>query len=93
MQLTPVTVLDDKCLWDFPFNAGEAFLRVGNVEKSQLVQDGATSISFHVALERGTQFLTASVTGQREMPIEVSPFFMILDCMDLGPNAENAPKP
>jgi arylsulfatase A-like enzyme len=90
MQLTPVTVLDDKCLWDFPFNAGEAFLRVGNVEKSQLVQDGATSISFHVALEPGAQFLTASVTGQREMPIEVSPFFVILDCMDLGPNAEKA---
>lgn len=88
MQLTPVTVLNDKCLWDFPFKAGEAFLRIGNVEKSQLVQAGATSVTFNVVLEPGAQFLTASITGQREVPIEVSPFFVIIDCLDLGPNAE-----
>jgi arylsulfatase A len=84
MQLTPVTVADDKCLWDFPFKTGEIFLRVGNIEKTQLVQEGATSVSFDVELEPGAQFLTASVTGQRELPIEVSPFFVIVDCLDLG---------
>lgn len=84
MQLTPVTVGKDKCLWAFPFREGEAFLRVGIVEKSQLVQEGATSITFDVTLEPGAQFLTASVTGQRENPIEVSPFFVIVDCMEAG---------
>lgn len=82
MQLTPVTVADDKCVWDFPFKAGEAFLRVGNLEKSQLVQEGASSVSFDVILEPGAQFLTASVTGQREVPVEVSPFFVIVDCLE-----------
>lgn len=83
MQLTPVAVGNDKCLWDFPFKEGEAFLRVGNIEKSQLVQRGATSVTFNnVVLEPGAQFLTASVTGQREVPIEVSPFFVIIDCLD-----------
>jgi hypothetical protein len=88
MQLTPVAVRDDKCLWDFPFKTGEVFLRVGNIEKTQLVQEGATSVSFDVELEPGAQFLTASVTGQRELPIEVSPFFVIVDCLDLGAKVE-----
>jgi hypothetical protein len=36
-------------------------------------------------LEPGAHFLTASVTGQREMPIEVSPFFAVIDCLDIAP--------
>lgn len=87
-QLTPVTVADDKCMWDFTFKAGEAFLRVGSIEKSQLVQEGASSVSFDVILEPGAQFLTASVTGQREIPIEVSPFFVVVNCLESGSKGE-----
>lgn len=93
MQLIPVAVGDDKCKWNFPFKAGEAFLRVGSVEKSQLVQEGATSVSFDVELEPGTQFLTASITGQREIPIEVSPFFVVVDYLESGSKEEKPENP
>lgn len=89
MQFTPVTVAGDRCSWTFPFKAGEAFLQLGNIEKSQLVQEGASSVNFDVVLEPGSHFLTASVTGQREMPIEVSPFFVVIDCLDIGTKVKN----
>jgi arylsulfatase A-like enzyme len=84
MQFEPVTVAGDKCLWAFPFKTGEAFLRVGIIEKSQWVQEGTTSVTFDVILEPGRHFLSASVTGQREVPIEVSPFFVVIECLDIG---------
>lgn len=88
MQLTPVTVAGDRCSWNFPFKAGEAFLQVGDIEKRHLVQEGARSVSFDVVLEPGAHFLTASVTGQRKAPVEVSPFFVIIDCPDVGTKVE-----
>jgi hypothetical protein len=39
-------------------------------------------------VEPGAHFLTASVTGQREMHIEVSPFFVVIDCLDIGKKVE-----
>lgn len=83
MQFEVPQVLDAACPWRFPLKKGEAFLRIGDVEASQLIPEGATEITFNVTLRPGEQFLNASLTGQREEGIEVSPFFVVVECLEI----------
>ncbi|MGH9468993.1 MAG: arylsulfatase [Terriglobia bacterium] len=77
-------VLDAACPWRLPLKAGEAFLRIGDVEASQLIPGGATSVTFEVTVRPGKHFLNASLTGQREAGVEVSPFFVTCEYIESG---------
>jgi hypothetical protein len=82
MQFDPPPVLDAVAPWRLPLKTGEAFLRVGSIELSKLIPDGAASVAFDVNLHAGQQFLSASLTGQREDGIEVSPFFVEVERLE-----------
>ncbi|MGH9328387.1 MAG: arylsulfatase [Terriglobia bacterium] len=84
MQFEVPQVLDATCPWRFPLRKGEAFLRMGNLETSQLIPDGATEVVFNTTLQQGEQFLNASLTDQREEGIDVSPFFVVVECLEIG---------
>jgi hypothetical protein len=83
MQFELVKVLDAVCPWSFPLKSGEAFLTIGELEASQLISEGDHSATFEIDLTRGKYFLIASVTGQRKLDIEVSPFFVVVECLEL----------
>lgn len=84
MQFEPVTVLDDVCAWRFPLKTGEAFLSIGELETSRLISEGDASVIFDVQLHPGKFFLNASFTGQRSDDAEVSPFFVVVECLELA---------
>jgi arylsulfatase A len=85
MQFEPPRVLDAVSSWRFPLKAGEAFLRIAEVEVSQLIPEGTASVNFDVTLRPGKYYLDASFTGQREdYEVEVSPFFVVVECLDLA---------
>ncbi len=84
MQFVPLAVLDAVCAWQFPLQRGEAFLRIGELAVSQLIPEGAESVVFEVELRQGKHFLDASFTGQREEGIEVSPFFVNVECLEIA---------
>lgn len=84
MQFELVKVSDAVCPWSFPFKAGEAFLAIGEIEASRLLAEGDRSATFEITLQRGKYFLNASLTGQRTNGSEVSPFFVIVECLDLA---------
>jgi hypothetical protein len=83
MQFEPIKVLDAACSWSFPFQAGEVFLRIGDMDVNQLISEGANSASCDINLQRGKYSLDISITGQRENGIEVSPFFAVVECLEL----------
>ena len=82
MQFDPPPVLDAVSPWRLPLTAGEAFLRIGSVELSKLIPEGEASVAFDVSLHTGQYFLNASLTGQRENGIEVSPFYVEVECLE-----------
>lgn len=84
MQFEPVNVLDAICPWSFPLKKGEAFLTIGEIEATQLISEGDISAIFEIKLPPGKYFLSASMTGQRKIDIEVSPFFVIVECLELA---------
>ncbi|MGH7995206.1 MAG: arylsulfatase [Opitutaceae bacterium] len=84
MQFVPPPVLDAVCPWQFPLKKGEAFLRIGDLAVDRLIPEGAGSVVFDVELGPGRHFLDASFTGQREIPIEVSPFFVNVECLGIA---------
>ncbi len=64
---------------------GTARLKVGNIEVTQPIKEGATSITFHINLEAGLARLQTFLSGQRKDGKEVGAFFVEIEYLD-GPN-------
>ena len=64
---------------------GTARLKVGNIEVTQPIKEGATSITFHINLEAGLARLQSFLSGQRKDGKEVGAFFVEIEYLD-GPN-------
>jgi arylsulfatase A-like enzyme len=63
--------------------AGKAFLSLGDVTAAKEIEEGATSVTFHMNLKAGRFRLDPLLIGQRSDGHAVSPFFVDVKCVDI----------